>query len=81
MILRGTKFLVHADPALPNLGYPRLLWKLRESGKRGASRRPATSSAPRCGCSGATTTRSNEGSTAQAVAYLATSPAARALHG
>ena len=36
MLLRGTKFLTHEDPALPNLGYLRLGWKLRRSGKRGA---------------------------------------------
>ena len=36
MVLRGTKFLVHEDPALPKLGYLRLAWKLRASGKSGA---------------------------------------------
>lgn len=80
MVFRGTKFLVGEDPTLPNIGYVRLLWKLRSSGKRG--------SIP----TGANLVRSalrllkrdynpvNEGSTAQAIAYLATSPAARAFH-
>ncbi len=80
MIFRGTKFLVREDPALPNLGYPRLLWRLHASSRRG--------SIPAMG----TVIRSmlrmlrrdydpvDEASTAQAVAYLATSPAARA-HG
>jgi uncharacterized protein len=80
VVLRGTKFLVNADPALPNLGYPRLLWKLRASGKRGAI--------PTGGLIVRAASRLfrrdynpvDEGDTAQAVAYLATSPAARALH-
>ena len=79
VVLRGTKFLVNADPALPNLGYPRLLWKLHASGKRGAI--------PTGGLIVRAAARLfrrdynpvNEGDTAQAVAYLATSPAARAL--
>ena len=81
MLLRGTKFLVHADPALPNLGYPRLLWKLQKSSERGA--------VPTAGFLVRAALRLfkrdynpvNEGNTAQAVAYLASSPAARALHG
>ena len=81
IIFRGMKFLVHADPALPNLGYLRLAWKLRESGKRGTL--------PTAGFVVRAALRLfkrdynpvNEGSTAQAVAYLATSPAARALNG
>lgn len=78
MVFRGTKFLVREDPALPNLGYLRLLWKLRASTKRG--------SVPTAGYllrSAARMLRRDydpvdEGSTAQAIAYLATSPAARA---
>jgi predicted metal-dependent hydrolase len=81
MMLRGIKFLVHADPGLPNLGYLRLVWKLRESVKRGSI--PSTRYVLR------TALRLfrrdynplDEGNTAQAVAYLASSPAARALHG
>jgi uncharacterized protein len=81
MVLRGAKFLTHEDPALPNVGYLRLGWKLHRSGKRGA--------VPTVGFCVRAALRLlrrdynpvNEGSTAQAVAYLAASPAARALHG
>jgi uncharacterized protein len=81
MVLRGMKFLVHEDPALPNLGYVRMLWKLRKSGKTGAV--PTIGFLVR---SGLTLLRrdynpADEGSTAQAVAYLAGSPAARACNG
>lgn len=81
MVLRGMKFLVHADPALPNLGYLRLWWKLRASGKRGAV--PTTGFIVRSALRLFKRDYNpvNEGNTAQAVAYLATSPAARALHG
>lgn len=81
IVLRGTKFLVHADPALPNLGYARLLWKLRASGARGAI--PTGGMIVRA--AGRLFKRdyspTDEGNTAQAVAYLATSPAARAING
>ncbi len=81
ILLRGTKFLIHEDPALPNLGYLRLGWKLHRSGRRGA--------VPTAGFVVRAALRLlkrdynplNEGSTAQAVAYLAASPAARAFHG
>lgn len=78
MVLRGTKFLVHEDPALPNLGYLRLVWKLRASARRGSV--PTTRYVLR---SASRMMRRDynpvdEGSTAQAIAYLATSPAARA---
>lgn len=81
MVLRGIKFLVHEDPALPNYGYLRILWQLRKSGKTGAV--PTMRFLVR---SGLTLLRrdynpTNEGNTAQAVAYLATSPAARACYG
>ncbi|MEW2480733.1 metal-dependent hydrolase [Mycobacterium sp. NPDC049093] len=80
LLLRGTKFLVHKDPVLPNLGYARILWQLRASGKRGA--------VPTAGFmirSGLRLLKPDyhpvdEGVTAQAVAYLATSPAVRAAH-
>lgn len=79
LVLRGTKFLVHADPTLPNIGYLRLLWKMRGSGRRG--------SVPSIGylvTSGLRLLRRDyspvdEGSTAQALAYLAASPGARAM--
>lgn len=81
MLLRGTKYLVHEDPALPNLGYVRLLWKLRASGKRGT----VPTAAFMVG-SGLRLLRRDynpvdEGATAQAVAYLAASNAVRAAHG
>lgn len=81
MVLRGTKFLVHEDPALPKLGYLRLAWKLRASGKSGAL--PAAGFVIRSGLHllRRDYNPANEGNTAQAVAYLASSPAARALHG
>ena len=80
IMFRGTKFLVHADPTLPNLGYFRIYMKMRASGKRGG--------VPKTGYVVRAAMRMfrrdyhplNEGNTAQAVAYLATSPAARALH-
>lgn len=81
MLLRGTKFLIRQDSELPNLGYARILWKLRASGRRG--------SIPTAGFmirSGLRLLRRDynpvdEGATAQAVAYLASSPAVRAVHG
>ncbi|ORA35331.1 metal-dependent hydrolase [Mycobacterium aquaticum] len=81
MLLRGTKFLIHEDPALPNLGYVRLLWKLRAAGRRGTI--PTGGFMIRCGLRLLRPDYDpvDEGVTAQAVAYLATSPAARAVHG
>jgi predicted metal-dependent hydrolase len=77
-VLRGTKFLVHEDPSLPSLGYLRLLWKLRTSVKLGSI--PGVRYLLR---SAARMLRRDynpvdEASTAQAIAYLAASPAARA---
>jgi predicted metal-dependent hydrolase len=81
MVLRGTRFLVHEDPALRNIGYLRLVWKLRSSGKRGAipTGRLIFGSALRLLKRDYNPV--DEGSTAQAVAYLAASPAARARYG
>ena len=81
MVLRGLKFLVHEDPSLPNLGYVRLMWRMRASGKRGT-----IPTVPYLVTSGLKLLRRDyspvdEGSTAQAVANLAASPAARAMHG
>lgn len=81
MVFRGMKYLVHADPDLPNLGYLRLALKLRQSGKIGSL--PKSTYVARCALRlfrpGYNPV--DEGSTAQAVAYLASSPAARALNG
>lgn len=81
LLLRGTKFLIHEDPALPNLGYLRMLWKLRASGKRGTV--PTAGFMVRSGLRFLRRDYdpADEGVTAQAVAYLAASPAARAGHG
>jgi predicted metal-dependent hydrolase len=77
-VLRGLKFLVHADPALPNLGYVRLVWKLRASVRHGSvpGLRYILPSASRMLRRDYNPV--DEGSTAQAIAYLAASPAARA---
>ncbi len=81
LVLRGLKFLVHADPALPNMGYTRLMWKMHLSGKRGSI--PTIAYLFRTGSRLLRPDYNpvDEGSTAQAVAYLAASPAARAMHG
>lgn len=81
LVLRGLKFLVHADPALPNMGYTRLMWKMHVSGKRGSI--PTIAYLFRTGSRLLRPGYNpvDEGSTAQAVAYLAASPAARAMHG
>ncbi|NKZ12949.1 metal-dependent hydrolase [Mycolicibacterium septicum DSM 44393] len=80
LLLRATKFLVHEDPALPNPGYLRILWKLRASGKRGTI--PTAGFMMRSGLRFLRRdyNPADEGITAQAVAYLATSPAGRAAH-
>jgi uncharacterized protein len=79
MVLRGLKFLVHEDPALPNMGYARLMWRMRASGKRGSI--PTVPYLVRSGLKLLRRDYSpvDEGSTAQAVAYLSASPAARAM--
>ncbi|GJF18497.1 hypothetical protein NGTWS1803_37770 [Mycolicibacterium cyprinidarum] len=81
MVIRGTKFLVREDPTLPNIGYVRLLWKLRASGKHGSIPTGAGLIRSALRLLRRDYDPANEASTAQAVAYLATSPAARAVHG
>ena len=79
MMFRGTKFLVHEDPALPNLGYLRLAVEAaRSRASAAASLRPAIVVRAALRLFRRDYNPVNEGSTAQAVAYLATSPAARA---
>ncbi|WP_280397733.1 metal-dependent hydrolase [Nocardia carnea] len=78
LLVRGTKFLVHRDPALPDLGYPRLLLRILRSMRRGA-----LPGIPALLVSALSTFQpgyspESVGSTAQAIAYLAQSPAARA---
>ncbi|MFI9505306.1 metal-dependent hydrolase [Nocardia sp. NPDC052566] len=79
LVLRGTKFMVHQDPSLPDLGYPRLIKRVFGSMWRGA-----LPGVPSLLWSALTTFKpgynpESVGSTAQAVAYLAQSPAARAV--
>lgn len=78
LLLRGTRFLVHQDPQLPDHGYPRLL-----AGVFGAMWRGAIPGVPSLLVSALSTFQpgynpENVGSTAQALAYLAASPGARA---
>ncbi|RMI29924.1 metal-dependent hydrolase [Nocardia stercoris] len=78
LILRGTKFLISQDPALPAMGYPKLIWKVL-----GAMWRGALPGIPALLISALSTfdpwySPNRVGSTEQAVAYLAASPAARA---
>ncbi|WP_054813399.1 metal-dependent hydrolase [Nocardia arizonensis] len=78
LVVRGAKFLVHQDPALPDLGYPRLLTEVF-----GAMWRGALPGVPSLLRSALSTFKpgydpGSVGSTAQAVAYLAVSPAAQA---
>lgn len=77
LMLRGAKFLIRQNPTLPDLGYPRLIVRILGAMWRGAL--PGVPSLlwgmlsmfnPRY-------TPESMGSTAQAVAYLAKSPAAR----
>ena len=78
LIFRGTKFIVRNDPALPNYGYLRLVREFVRAGSDG--------SLPTLGTLAKATVRymrpgyspEVEGDTAQAVAYLAGSPAAKA---
>ncbi|MBY8858528.1 metal-dependent hydrolase [Nocardia sp. CA2R105] len=79
LLLRGTKYLVHEDPSLPNMRYPRLVLRVF-----GAMWRGALPGVPSLLWSAATVLRpgydpGTVGSTAQAVAYLAKSPAAQAM--
>ncbi|MVU83356.1 metal-dependent hydrolase [Nocardia sp. ET3-3] len=79
LILRGTKFLVHADPSLPDHRYPMLIGRIFA----GMWRR-SIPGIPSLLISALSTfkpgyTPETVGSTAQAVAYLAQSPAARAM--
>ncbi|HLS79227.1 MAG TPA: metal-dependent hydrolase [Nocardia sp.] len=78
LVVRGAAFMIRQDPALPDLGYPRLL-----AGVLGAMRRGALPGVPALAASALSTFLpgyhpESVGSTAQAIAYLATSPAARA---
>ncbi|TSE00126.1 metal-dependent hydrolase [Skermania sp. ID1734] len=77
-LIRGAKFLTHEDPALDKPGYPRMLWRIVGSMRRGAL--PSFSMIGRslAHCLKPGYSPEVVGNTAQALAYLATSPAARA---
>ncbi|MGW0356059.1 metal-dependent hydrolase [Nocardia nova] len=79
LLLRGTKYLVHQDAELPNMEYPRIVGKALGAMWRGAL--PGIPSLLWSALSVAKPgyTPASVGSTAQAVAYLAKSPAAQAL--
>ncbi|MFB7878407.1 metal-dependent hydrolase [Nocardia sp. NPDC056064] len=78
LLVRGARFLVHQDPKLPDYGYLRLIAGVFAAMWRGAL--PGIPSLLRSALSTFQPGYSPEtvGSTAQAVAYLASSPAARA---
>ncbi|GAD87357.1 metal-dependent hydrolase [Nocardia asteroides] len=78
LVVRGSKFLVQQDPKLPDQGYPSIIGHVL-----GAMWRGALPGIPSLLVSALSTFQpgyspENVGSTAQAVAYLAQSPAARA---
>ncbi|MFI5781920.1 metal-dependent hydrolase [Nocardia sp. NPDC051570] len=79
LVVRGTKYLVRQDESMPDLGYPRLIVRVFGSMWRGAL--PGVPSLLWSALSVFTPgyTPESVGSTAQAVAYLAKSPAARAI--
>ncbi|MBB5918448.1 hypothetical protein BJY24_007360 [Nocardia transvalensis] len=79
LLLRGTKYLVRQDPSLPDMRYPRLVLKIFGSMWRGAS--PGIPSLLWSALSVFQPgyTPASVGSTAQAVAYLAKSPAAQRM--
>lgn len=79
LLLRGTKYLVHQDPTLPNHRYPMLIGRIFASMWRGA-----VPGIPSLLISALSTfkpgyTPEPVGSSAQAIAYLAQSPAARIM--
>lgn len=81
VMLRYTKFLVRQDPSLPNYGVFGVLRQMNKAMKRGAFLRwrelaKSAMEFMRPGFS-----PDQVGSTAQAVAYLSTSPAAKAAAG
>lgn len=78
LVFRGAKYLVRQDPELPDLGYLRLTWRAFGAMWRGAL--PGVPSLLRSSLSilDPRYTPESVGNTAQAVAYLAQSPAARA---
>ncbi|WP_016890215.1 metal-dependent hydrolase [Mycobacteroides abscessus] len=75
---RGAKFLTHADPSLDNPGYLRTVARLTASMLRGSLPAAPTLLRSLALCLRPGYSPEAVGDTAQALAYLATSPAARA---
>ncbi|WP_338887867.1 metal-dependent hydrolase [Rhodococcus sovatensis] len=78
LMLRGTRFIVRQDPALKDRGYIALWWAWMSAMRRGSLPSLARMTKGVARYLKPSYSPENEGSTAQAVAYLATSPAARA---
>lgn len=78
LMLRGTRYIVHQDPTLPNRGYIAICLGWRSAMRRGALPSFAQMTKGVARYLKPSYTPEDEGSTAQAVAYLAKSPAARA---
>ncbi|MCW2497837.1 metal-dependent hydrolase [Jatrophihabitans sp.] len=77
-VVRGTKFLVHQDPTLPNYGYPRVLAEMTRAMSHGALPKWRSLAAASIRYLRPDYTPEVEGNTAQATAYLAKSPTAQA---
>ncbi len=79
LVLRGAKFLIHHDPDLPNHSYAGVLVRYMSASRRGAL--PTLSSFVKtiATCALPGYTPASVGNTAQAIAYLASSPGARAV--
>ncbi|MGL6236729.1 MAG: metal-dependent hydrolase [Segniliparus sp.] len=79
LVFRGMKYLVRHDPSMPDAGYARVFWESHKAGKKGATPRLRSVLAAVGRLFNPRYSPEREGNTAQAVAYLATSPAARAV--
>lgn len=77
LILRNTRYLVRADPDLPDLGYPGIARALIGSMRRGTFPHIPRLLASAAGCLHPRYSPAAVGDTAQALAYLAVSPSAR----
>ncbi|MBW0271577.1 metal-dependent hydrolase [Nocardia sp. MH4] len=80
LILRGTRYLINQDPGMPNIGYPMLLWRILGAMRRGALPRLRALAISALSTFNPRYSPNTVGSTEQAIAYLAKSPAARAAH-
>jgi predicted metal-dependent hydrolase len=79
-VIRGTKYLVRHDPSLPNYGYPRVLIEMTRSMSRGSLPKWRSLAAASVRYLRPGYSPEIEGNTAQATAYLAKSPTAKAAH-